>query len=117
MFKREGSTAKEVFARLWAKHPELAELEKSLGSRLVVGDNVARLRMRLGYTQTRLARELGVTQPRIAQIEGFEANLQLDTLDRIAAFFGVDPAALLTKHEPAPAAARPQDRVAETASR
>ena len=103
MAEQRDSSARAVFARLREENPQIAETERALGSRLTVARNVLRLRMRCGYTQRRLAEELGVTQPRIAQIEGAEANLQLDTLDRLAAFFGVDPAALLMKEDDTPA--------------
>ena len=65
-----------------------------MGSRLVVARNVIRLRMRSGITQTALARRVGTSQPRIAQIESAQANVTLDTLDRIAAAFGVQTATL-----------------------
>jgi transcriptional regulator with XRE-family HTH domain len=38
---------------------------------------------------------LGVRQSCIAQIESARANLKIDTLDRLAAVFGVEPARLL----------------------
>ncbi|WP_414682990.1 helix-turn-helix domain-containing protein [Longimicrobium sp.] len=52
-------------------------------------------------TQQQLAQSLGVKQPRIAQIESAGANLQIDTLDRVAAVFGVEPARLLQAEKPA----------------
>jgi ribosome-binding protein aMBF1 (putative translation factor) len=95
MFDRKGSRAKDVFAAIEKEVPGLAQAEKELGSRLVVARNVMRLRIQRGMTQQQLARELGVSQPRIAQIESAGANLQIDTLDRLAAVFGVEPASLL----------------------
>lgn len=95
MFDRKGSRAKDVFATIGQQVSEMAQAEKDLGSRLVVARNVMRLRIQRGYTQQRLAQELGVKQPRIAQIESAGANLQIDTLDRLAAVFGVEPARLL----------------------
>lgn len=95
MFDRKGSRAEDVFAAIREEVPQFAEAEKELGSRLVVARNVIRLRMQRGLTQRQLARELGVSQPRVAQIESAGANVQVDTLDRLATVFGVEPARLL----------------------
>lgn len=95
MFDRTRSRASEVFAAIEEQAPGLAQAEKELGSRLVVARNVMRLRIQRGLTQQQLAQMLGVKQPRIAQIESASANLQIDTLDRLAAVFGVEPALLL----------------------
>ncbi|HEX2203010.1 MAG TPA: helix-turn-helix transcriptional regulator [Longimicrobium sp.] len=100
-FDRRKSRAKDVFAAIGEGVPELEQAEKALGSRLVVARNVVRLRMQRGYTQRRLADELGVTQPRVAQIESASVNLQIDTLDRLAAVFGVEPSRLLQPETPA----------------
>lgn len=101
MFDRKGSRAADVFAGIREDVPELSRAEKELGSRLVVARNVMRLRIQRGFTQQRLAQELGVRQPRVAQIESAQANLQIDTLDRLAAVFGVEPARLLQVDRPA----------------
>jgi ribosome-binding protein aMBF1 (putative translation factor) len=103
MFDRKGTRAAEVFAAIREEVPAFAPAEKELGSRLVVASNVMRLRIQRGWTQQQLARELGVTQPRIAQIESASANVQIDTLDRLAAVFGVEPAGLLQPGKPSPA--------------
>lgn len=101
MFDRKGSGAREVFAAIEKEVPELAQAEKELGSRLVVARNVMRLRIQRGLTQQQLAQMLGVKQPRIAQIESASANLQIDTIDRLAMVFGVEPARLLQADVPA----------------
>lgn len=106
MLMREGSTLDKVFAAIREEVPAIDQVEKDLGSRLVVARNVMRLRMQRGLTQQQLARELGVKQPRIAQIESAAANLQIDTLDRLAAVFGVEPARLLHTGKPATPAPR-----------
>jgi ribosome-binding protein aMBF1 (putative translation factor) len=113
MFDRKGSRAEDVFAAIREEVPELIQAEKELGSRLVVARNVMRLRMQRGFTQQQLALELGVKQPRVAQIESAAANLQIDTLDRLAAVFGVEPARLLQAHEPAAVQRRPRQRKLE----
>ena len=68
-----------------------------------ITNRVRELRLELGWTQQQLARELGVTQPRIAQVESASANVQIDTLDRLAAVFGVEPAGLLQPGKPSAA--------------
>lgn len=103
MFDRKGSRAADVFAAIREEVPGVAQAEKELGSRLVVARNVMRLRMQRGWTQQQLARELDVSQPRIAQIESASANLQIDTLDRLAAVFGIEPARLLQLDRQSPA--------------
>ncbi|HEV3052450.1 MAG TPA: helix-turn-helix transcriptional regulator [Longimicrobium sp.] len=103
MFDRKGTRAAEVFATIRDEVPGFAEAEREFGSRLVVARNVMRLRIQRGWTQQQLARELGVTQPRVAQIESASENVQIDTLDRLAAVFGVEPAGLLQPGKPSAA--------------
>lgn len=103
MFSRKGARAADVFAAFREEVPGFAQAEQELGSRLVVARNVMRMRIQRGWTQQQLARELGVSQPRIAQIESASANLQIDTLDRLAAVFGIEPARLLQPGNPSAA--------------
>jgi DNA-binding XRE family transcriptional regulator len=110
MFDRKGSSFSEVFAAIEAEVPELAQAERELGSRLVVARNVMGLRIQRGLTQQQLAQALGVKQPRIAQIESASSNLQIDTLDRLAAVFGVEPARLLQTAAPSGRSAEPRVR-------
>jgi ribosome-binding protein aMBF1 (putative translation factor) len=100
MFDRNRAPAADVFATIREDVPEFAQAEKELGSRLVVARNVMRLRMQRGWTQQQLAQALGVTQPRIAQIESASANVQIDTLDRLATVFSIEPARLLQPGTP-----------------
>lgn len=100
MFDRKGNRAADVFAAIRDEVPGFAQAEAELGSRLVVARNVMRLRTQRGWTQQQLAREMGVSPPRIAQIESASANVQIDTLDRLAAIFGVEPARLLQPGQP-----------------
>jgi DNA-binding XRE family transcriptional regulator len=108
MFDRKQSRLGDVFAKIREEVPELAAAEKELGSRLVVARNVMGLRIQRGLTQQQLAQALGVKQPRIAQIESASANLQIDTLDRLAAVFGVEPARLLQTETPLVRSAEPR---------
>jgi DNA-binding XRE family transcriptional regulator len=86
--------ALQFLAAMRRTYPEIERAETALGSRLLVARNVLELRVRLGITQTELARRVGTSQPRIAQIEAAQANVTVDTLDRIASAFSVDTAAL-----------------------
>jgi DNA-binding XRE family transcriptional regulator len=95
--KLPGIDARELFAELRRDYPEIARAEAAMGSRLVIARNVLGLRVRGGITQTELARRAGTSQPRIAQIESAQANLTVDTLDRIAAAFGVNTATLFKR--------------------
>lgn len=92
--KLPGIDARELFAAMRREHPEIERAEAGMGSRLVIARNVLGLRVRSGITQTELARRVGTSQPRIAQIESAQANITVDTLDRIAAAFGVKTATL-----------------------
>ncbi|HEU4881169.1 MAG TPA: helix-turn-helix transcriptional regulator [Longimicrobium sp.] len=92
-----GVEAREFIARLRRDYPEIERAEAAMGSRLVVARNVLGLRVRGGITQTELARRVGTSQPRIAQIESAQANVTVDTLDRIAAAFSVETAALFRR--------------------
>jgi DNA-binding XRE family transcriptional regulator len=94
-FDRTRSKASTVLPGIRDEVPAVEQAERTLGSRAVVAQNVLRLRVQRGYTQTQLADALGVSQPRVAEIESARANVQVDTLDRLAAVFGVEPAALL----------------------
>lgn len=92
-----GIDARDLFASIRRENPEIARAEAAMGSRLVVARNVFRLRVRSGITQTELARRVGTSQPRIAQIESAQANITVDTLDRIAAAFSVQTATLFKR--------------------
>jgi ribosome-binding protein aMBF1 (putative translation factor) len=106
MVDRQGSRTDDGFAATREDVAERAQAEKELGSRWVVARNVMRLRTQHGYTQQRLARELGVKQPRVAEIESAGTNLRLDTVDRLAAALGVEPARLLQPDSPSAAPER-----------
>lgn len=99
-FKRSGSRARDVFAGIRTENPEIVETERNLGSRLTIAKNVLRLRVQRGLTQRQLAELLGVRQPRIAEIESARANLQVDTLDRLATVFAVEPSAFYRVERP-----------------
>jgi transcriptional regulator with XRE-family HTH domain len=86
----------DFLAALAEANPHIAETEKALGIRLTVARNVLRLRVRAGISQRELAERAGMSQPRIAEIEAANVNFGVDTLDRLAAGFGV-PVDRLTK--------------------
>jgi transcriptional regulator with XRE-family HTH domain len=61
----------------------IAELEK-----LEPGYQVARLRMKLGLTQTQLAEMVGTKQPSIARLENGEGSPSLSFLEKVAKALG-----------------------------
>jgi transcriptional regulator with XRE-family HTH domain len=92
---QDAVSARELFASIRDENPEIAKVERQMGSRLLIARNVLRLRARIGITQTELARRAQMAQPRIAEIEAGGVNTTVDTLDKLAAAFGVDAASLL----------------------
>ncbi len=55
-----------------------------------VGDNARELREAAGVTQAKAAEALGVDDRYLRRLESGAFNLGLDSLDRLAAFYGVD---------------------------
>lgn len=65
--------------------------------RQIFGANLRRERIRLGVAQDKLARESDLTQTYISQLESAQKAASLDSIERIAAALGIDPAILLQK--------------------
>ncbi len=63
----------------------IAELEK-----LEPGYQVARLRIKLGLTQTQLAEMVGTKQPSIARLENGEGSPSLSFLEKVANALGAE---------------------------
>ena len=63
--------------------------------RAVLAKNVRRLRLAKGLSQDALAADAGLFQKLISGIENGRANLELDTLGKIADALGVHPGELL----------------------
>ncbi|MGO4445073.1 helix-turn-helix domain-containing protein [Mycobacterium sp. 2YAF39] len=61
----------------------------------IVGMNLRRHRLEQGYSQESFAELMGVHRTYFSSVERGERNLTLQTLERIAAFLGVDPRTLL----------------------
>lgn len=61
----------------------------------VVGRNLRRYRLERGFSQEAFAEEMGVHRTYFSSVERGERNLTLQTLEKIAAFLGVDPRDLL----------------------
>ncbi|QFS90930.1 HTH-type transcriptional regulator SinR [Mycobacterium sp. THAF192] len=61
----------------------------------VVGRNLRRHRLRLGFSQEAFAELMGVHRTYFSSVERGERNLTLQTLERIANFLEVDPRSLL----------------------
>ena len=62
-----------------------------------VAVNVRTLRAQRGFTQERLAEAAGMDPRFFQRIERGQVNMRLETLLRLALFFGVTPARLLRK--------------------
>lgn len=92
---QDAVSARELFASIRGDNPAVEQVERQMGSKLVVARNVLRLRVRVGMTQTELAQRAGVAQPRIAEIEAGGVNLTIETLDKLAGAFRVEAATLL----------------------
>ncbi|WP_172272127.1 helix-turn-helix domain-containing protein [Caulobacter sp. RHG1] len=63
--------------------------------RLVVAENVRRLRRAAGKSQEELAERADLHRTYVGSIERAERNLSLDNIERLALALGVEPAALL----------------------
>lgn len=74
----------------------VAELEK-----LEPGYQVARLRMKLGLTQTQLAEMVGTKQPSIARLESGEGSPSLSFLEKVAEALGAEVKVSLIPKRPA----------------
>lgn len=63
----------------------------------IVGRNLRRHRLELGYSQEAFADHMGVHRTYFGAVERGERNLTLQTLEKIAEFLGVDPRELLNE--------------------
>lgn len=63
--------------------------------RLVVAENVRRLRREAGKSQEELAERADLHRTYVGSIERAERNLSLDNIERLALALGVEPAELL----------------------
>ena len=61
------------------------------------GRNVQTLRQERGVSQEKFAEQIGMHRTRWSAIERGEKNLTLQTVERIAEYFGRDPGGLLSK--------------------
>lgn len=60
-----------------------------MNSTEILADNVRRLMDSRGWKQTALADRAGISQKAVSNILSAKSNVTLDTLDRLAAVFGV----------------------------
>lgn len=65
----------------------------------VFGKNVRKYRLELGVSQERFAELCGLHRTYISDIECFQRNVSLATIEKIAAAFCIDPYKLLIEHE------------------
>ncbi|MBO4352447.1 MAG: helix-turn-helix transcriptional regulator [Eggerthellaceae bacterium] len=66
--------------------------------RLLIGENVRRLRTEQDLSKKTLARISGVSRPLLDKVERGEADLRASYISRIADSLSVPPAVLLTPH-------------------
>jgi transcriptional regulator with XRE-family HTH domain len=69
---------------------KLDEIEKAMAGK-ELGDEIARLRSKAGWTQEELAQRIGLHQTRVSKLESGEHNYPLETVYRLALAFGVSP--------------------------
>jgi transcriptional regulator with XRE-family HTH domain len=68
--------------------PQMRELVESELASLDIGVQIAKLRQELSLNQTQLAARAHMSGPKVSKIETGAANMQLDTLIRIANALG-----------------------------
>jgi transcriptional regulator with XRE-family HTH domain len=66
---------------------------------MVLAQNIKRLRTQSGLTQSQLAERIGISYPRISEIERQEGNPTLATIEKLANFFNVSSAFLLSEQK------------------
>lgn len=99
-------TPAEALPRLWKYECYISSVDlKSSGVeaypivtrelRQVVGENLRRLRGERGLSQEAFAEKAGIHRTYVGGIERGTRNVTLETLERIAAAFGIEPADLL----------------------
>jgi len=94
----------EYRARL-EQDPAYTAAEEALRPFLQLADEVLRLRMARGWTQSELARRAGTGQTNISRIESGLANPTLETMRNIARALGVELTIRLEQQEADPGAA------------
>lgn len=65
----------------------------------IFAENVQRLRKNSGISQEELAEEIGVARNTIARYESGESAPSFDAAEKIASYFGIDPALLFMSEE------------------
>ena len=75
----------------------MATTKHAFSVTMALADNIRELRNTHGITQSELADAIGVSHPRISEIEKDRANPTLSTISKLARYFGVTEADLLSK--------------------
>lgn len=68
--------------------------------RHILGTNVCRLRRSRGLSKVDFCMTANISRPILDKVERGEANVQLDTLCKVASALGVDPSELLRGRRP-----------------
>lgn len=77
------------FKEMLARDPEFRRIYEERRPRRELGRIVLERRLELGLSQRELAERVSTSQNRIYLIENGDANLTLDTLQRLAAVLGI----------------------------
>ena len=83
-----------VFAKIRAVRRRWTEQAKSWLQdlmRILLGQRFASLRLKNGLTQSALAEKTGLKQSYLSRIENNRCTLSNDTVDKLAAVFGIGP--------------------------
>ena len=65
--------------------------------RIILSENIKRIRKALGYSQEELADRCGLHRTYIGSVERAERNVSVDNIGKIAAALNVKPATLLSE--------------------
>lgn len=85
----------DLFARIEAEHPEIAEIAHEVDPPYILATNVIQIRERNGMTREQLAEKIGEPPGRILKVERGDSNPRLVTLSRISHALGVSLSELL----------------------
>ncbi|AEE17287.1 helix-turn-helix domain-containing protein [Treponema brennaborense] len=66
--------------------------------KIIVGDNIRRLRREYGWTQAYVAENLGVTAPFLTMIESGQRGMSLDLIEKLSELFDVPAASFFVQY-------------------
>ncbi len=72
---------------------------KTTNIRKIVGANVKYYRFLIGYTQEQLAEKCNLSPRYISDIENYNGNIPIDTLENIAKYLKIEPYLLVKEQK------------------